>query len=78
MQTPLAEWLFLRTIQLTRMHLSPFRLLCSSIRNVKGVLRYFSITHRLQTLALLLQQNLINSKSHVNVSYSLLMNVSSP
>ena len=55
MQTPLAEWLFLRTTQLTRMHLSPFRLLYSSIRNVRGVLRYFSIIHRLQTLALLLQ-----------------------
>ena len=55
MQTPLAQWLFLRTTQLTRMHLSTFRLLYSSIRNVRGVLRYLSIIHRLQTLALLLQ-----------------------
>ena len=55
MQTPLAEWLFLRTTQLTRMHISPFRLLYSSIRNVRGILRYFSIKLRLENLAFLLQ-----------------------
>ena len=52
MQTPLAEWLFLRTTQLTRMHLSPFRLLYSSVRNVRAVLRYFSIILCLENLAL--------------------------
>ena len=52
MQTPLAEWLFLRTTQLTRMHLSPFRLLYSSVRNVRAVVRYFSIILCLENLAL--------------------------
>ena len=52
MQTPLAEWLFLRTTQLTRMHLSPFRLLYSSVRNVRAVVRYFSIKLCLENLAL--------------------------
>ena len=55
MQTPLTQWLFLRTTQLTRMHLSPFRLLYSSIRNVRGVLRYFSLILRLENLVFLLQ-----------------------
>ena len=55
MQTPLAEWLFLRTTQPTRMRLSPFRLLYSSIRNVRGVLRYFRIILCLENLAFLSQ-----------------------
>ena len=55
MQTPLAEWLFLRTTQLTRIRLSLFRLLYSSIKHVRGILRYFSIILRLENLAFLLQ-----------------------
>ena len=78
MQTTLAEWLFLRTIQLTRMHLSSFCLLHSSIKTVRGVLGYFNMILRLENLAFYYSKISHQFKvSRKNLTFIFLMNVPS-